>query len=153
MLALAVIFKVVLAFLTAGLLSGAMLGNIPSGFVLRVPPCEHPRVFGMVMHSVFSHAVFILKHTLVATTPTKLVVFVVSGVFVNSGAILVRYTSFLSPFTRLLKLSNVVLLTFVLNFPTGRVMVPVVVVTCAKTSILASKLSLRDVRSLFVTGN
>lgn len=74
LLALIVMFDMLLAFISSHVLSGALLHKMPSSFALRVPPCEGPRILGIVIHSVFSEALFILKETTTITTPTNVVV-------------------------------------------------------------------------------
>lgn len=56
----------------------------------------------------------------------------------DSISLLGCYASFLSPFNEFVKISNIVVVTFVLKFPTGRAIVPVVVVSCVTDNALIS---------------
>ena len=119
--------SVLMTFCISKLLSRTLLKGVPSSFVLELPPYRPPRVFKVIVRSIFDRTLFVLGRAVSVAAPAGLLIYILANVSVGDSSLLAHCADFLDPFAKCLGLDGVLLMAFILGFPANEIVIPIAV--------------------------
>ena len=145
-----IIFSVGMTFAVTGLLSTTLLKGTPSSFTLELPPYRRPQIGKVIVRSIFDRTLFVLGRAAAVAAPAGLVIWLMANVNVNGASLLSHCAGFLDPFARLLGLDGVILMAFILGFPTNEIVIPIIIMAYTAQGSLTELDSTLQLRQLFI---
>ena len=120
-----ILVSIFATLLISKLLSKTLLKGEGSAFVLELPPYRAPKVWSVIVRSVFDRTLFVLGRAVAVAAPAGLVIWILANVRVGNGSLLVGISSFLDPIGRLFAMDGAILLAFILALPAGEIFIPI----------------------------
>lgn len=150
LLLLAVLLGVGMTLLVTFLLSHTLLRGAPSSFTLELPPYRPPQIGKILVRSVFDRTLFVLGRAVSVAAPAGAVLWVLANVTAGDGTLLSVLSAALDPVGRVLGLDGVILLAFLLGFPAGEIVVPIILMAYLSETALQDVGTYAAMREVFL---
>ena len=149
-LVLVILLGIGLTFLLTNLLSRTILQGEASSFALELPAYRRPRLFSVIVRSVFDRTLFVLGRAVVVAVPCGLLIWLLANLPWGDSSLLMQLAGWLEPLGRLFGLDGVILLAFILGLPANEIVMPIMVMCYLQTGSLTEMADLTELRQLFV---
>ncbi|MEG1943472.1 MAG: nucleoside recognition domain-containing protein, partial [Angelakisella sp.] len=150
MLAGVVLLGILTTFAVSALLSRTLLRGVPSSFTLELPPYRKPRVWQVIVRSIFDRTLFVLGRAVVVAAPAGLLIWTMANVTVGDSSLLVHCSAFLEPLGKLMGMDGVILLAFVLGFPANEIVIPIIIMAYTASGSIMELDNLAALHTLLV---
>ena len=107
-------------------LAHTILRGLPSSFALELPPYRRPRVFQVIVRSIFDRTLFVLGRAASIAAPAGASIWLCAHVQLGNRNILALLTGWLEPLGRMLGLDGAIVLAFLLGLPANELVLPIV---------------------------
>ena len=121
-----VLLAVLMTMLVSKCLSMTVLKGEASAFVLELPPFRKPQIGQVILRSVLDRTLFVLGRAVAVAAPAGLILWILSAVSLGNATLLQWLAGILNPLGRLLGMSGVILLGFLLGTPANEIVLPVI---------------------------
>ncbi len=148
-LTLVILLGIGMTFLCSKILSCTVLKGIPSSFALELPPYRKPQLGKIIVRSIFDRTLFVLSRAISVAAPAGLIIWLLANITVGNTSILQICSEFLDPFTSLLGLDGVILMSFILGFPANELVFPLIIMMYLAEGSLTEFNSLAETKQLF----
>ncbi len=145
-----IIFSILFTFLITKILSLTILKGEKSSFTLELPPYRMPKIGSVIIHSVITRALFILKRAVYISASAGLVIWFMANVKIDGDSLLLVTSNFLDPAAALIGLDGVIVLAFILGLPANEIVIPLIIVGYMGAGQLIEPSSLGNLKSLFI---
>ena len=145
------LLSVVMTWLSAKLLSGTVLRGQPTSFSLELPPYRAPQVGRVLVRSLLDRTLFVLGRAMSVAAPAGALLWVVSHVQWHGETLLHRAAELLESTGQLMGLDGMILLAFLLAFPAGELLLPVLLMGYMAVGTLVEYESLAQLRQILVS--
>ena len=145
-----IVFAVLLSLAVSKLLSLTLLKGEKSAVTLELPPYRKPKIFSLIVRSIFDKTLKLLKRAVVVSIPAGLVLYLLANITIGDVSILTHLTEFLDPFARLMGLDGVILLAFILGFPANEIVVPIIIMSYMKMGYMIELEELAELKALLI---
>lgn len=145
-----VVFSIVATLGVTRLLSATLLKGVPSAFTLELPPFRKPQVGKVILRSVLDRTLFVLGRAVAVAAPAGAVIWVLANVTVGETTLLSHFSAFLDPFAKGMGMDGVILTAFILGFPAGEIVLPLMLMGYASSGVLQEAASLEAMRTVLV---
>lgn len=149
-LILLLVFSVFITFSVSFILSKTLLRGMSSSFVLELPPYRRPQIGKVLIRSLFDRTLIILWRAITVAAPFGLILWIFANVRIGDAPILLHLAEFLDPFGRLIGLSGVILVGFLLGFPANEIVLPIILMCYLSGSGLSEYESLSSLKTILV---
>ena len=144
-----VVFSIVATFGVTRLLSATLLRGVPSAFTLELPPFRKPQVGKVILRSVLDRTLFVLGRAVAVAAPAGAVIWLLANVTVGETTLLSHISAFLDPFARWMGMDGVILTAFILGFPAGEIVLPLMLMGYASGGTLQEAASWEAMGAIF----
>lgn len=127
-----------MTWLCARILSSTLLRGKASSFSLELPPYRMPRVGQVLVRSLLDRTLFVLGRAMSVALPAGAVLWVMTHVCWDGGTLLSRMAGALEGAGWLLGVDGMILLAFLLAFPAGELVLPVLLMGYLSSGTLVS---------------
>ena len=131
-----ILLGVLATLLSSLLLSKTVLKGIPSSFTLELPPYRRPQIGKVIVRSIFDRTLFVLGRAVCVAAPAGLIIWITGNLFIDGQSLLSHMSSFLDPFGRFLGMDGMILVGFILGFPSNEIVVPIILMGYLQTGTL-----------------
>ena len=131
-----VLLGIFMTLLISKLLSKTILKGFPSSFVLELPPYRKPQFGKVFIRSVLDRTIFVLGRAISVATPTGLIIWLFSNIYIGDLNILTYVANFLNPFANLLGLDGYILTAFILGLPANEIVLPIILMSYMQKGVL-----------------
>ena len=145
-----IIFSILFTFLITKILSLTILKGEKSSFTLELPPYRMPKIGSVIIHSVITRALFILKRAVYISASAGLIIWFMANVKIDGDSLLLVTSNFLDPAAALIGLDGVIVLAFILGLPANEIVIPLIIVGYMDAGQLIEPSSLGNLKSLFI---
>ncbi len=145
-----VILGVFMTFFVSRLLSKTVLKGKPSAFAMELPPYRKPRIWRVIVSSVFDRTIFVLGRALAFAAPAGLVIWLFANVYIGDISVLKYCADFLDGFAYYLGLDGVILLAFILGLPANEIVVPIILMAYLSQGTLVQYENLNSLKTILV---
>ncbi len=145
-----VLFGVFMTFFVSWLLSKTVLKGKPSAFAMELPPYRMPRIWRVIVNSVFDRTIFVLGRALAFAAPAGLVIWLFANVYIGDISVLKYCADFLDGFAYYLGLDGVILLAFILGLPANEIVVPIILMAYLSQGTLVQYENLNSLKTILV---
>ena len=142
---------IAVSFGVSKLLSMTLLKGVPSSFALELPPYRRPRVFSVLIHSVFDRTLFVLGRAAAVAAPAGAVIWLMANVQAGDHSVLSILCQWLDPLGRLLGMDGVILTAFLLGMPANEIVIPLMIMAYMAQGNLTELNDLSAIHDLFVS--
>ena len=149
-LTLLILLGAAATFLSNRLLTATLLRGETSAFTLELPPYRAPQLGKVLLRSVLDRTLFVLSRAVTVAAPAGLALWLLANLAPGGVSLLARLAAFLEPAGRLLGLSGMILLAFLLGLPANEIVLPIVLMGCVSGSALAAPGELGTLRALLL---
>lgn len=148
---LVIVLGVFMTLLVSKILSKTILKGMPSSFTLELPPYRKPKVLEVIVRSIFDKTIFVLGRAISIAAPTGLVIWLFANIQINDISILTYVANFFDPFGKLLGLDGYIITAFILGLPANEIVLPIILMSYAKTSTLLHLENLADISQILLS--
>ena len=150
---LALILVSIIATLGASkLLSHTFLRGEPSAYTLELPPYRTPKVWQVIVRSVFDRTLFVLGRAVLIAAPAGLVLWLLANITVGDSSLLVVISDSLNRVGAFFGMDGAILLGFILALPANEIAIPIMLMIYTRGGALVEYASLSELR-LLLTSN
>lgn len=125
-----------MTLLASKFLSKTVLKNMPSTFILELPPYRKPQFSKVLVRSILDRTIFVLGRAVSVAVPTGLVIWIFSNVCIGNISILSYVATFLDPFAKLMGLDGYILTAFLLGLPANEIVLPIILMSYLQKGVL-----------------
>ena len=134
----AVCIGVFLTFAASWLLSVTLLRGVPSAFTLELPPYRAPEPGKILVRSLLDRTLFVLGRAVAVAAPAGLIIWILANITLGGESLLSHASGAMEPIARILGLDGVILISFILGFPTNEIVLPIAVTVYMNASGVTS---------------
>lgn len=145
-----ILFGVFMTFAVSALLSKTILKGEASAFTLELPPYRKPKIWDIIVRSIFDRTLFVLGRAIAISAPAGLVIWILANISVGNITLLAHCSNFLNPFAQALGMDGTILLAFILGFPANEIVIPIIIMSYMATGSIIKLDSLTELRQLLV---
>ena len=132
------------------LLSRTVLRGVPSSFTLELPPWRRPQAGKIILRSLADRTLFVLTRAAAAAAPAGLLIWLLGNCAPDGLPLLSRLAAFLDPAGRFLGMDGMILTGFLLGFPAGEIVLPIIVMGYLQDGALAEIAGAAPLAELFL---
>lgn len=147
---LVIVLGVFMTLLVSKILSKTILKGVPSSFTLELPPYRKPKILEVIIRSIFDKTIFVLGRAISIAAPAGLVIWLFANIQINDISILTYVANFFDPFGKLLGLDGYIITAFILGLPANEIVLPIILMSYAKTSTLLHLENLADISQILI---
>lgn len=147
---LVIVLGVFMTLIVSKILSKTILKGLPSSFTLELPPYRKPKILEVIVMSIFDKTVFVLGRAISIVAPAGLVIWLFANIQINDISILTYVANFFDPFGKLLGLDGYIITAFILGLPANEIVLPIILMSYAKTSTLLHLENLADISQILI---
>ena len=122
-----VIFAIIMSFLISFILSKTILKGYPGFFVLELPEYKKVKISKVLKNSIVYKSLSILKKAILVSIPAGLIIWILTNIYVNDSSLFVILSNILAPFSELIGLDGIILLSFLLALPANEIVLPIII--------------------------
>lgn len=137
LLALLVLLAVGVTLGTSWVLGHVLAGDVPSSYVLEIPPFRRPQIGKVLVRSMLDRTLYVLGRAVAVAAPCGLLIWILANVRVDGASLLAICTDALHPFASLFGLDGAILLAFLLGSPANEIVLPIVFMICQGNAVLS----------------
>lgn len=126
MLTMVILLGVGMTCLASSLLSKTVLRDEKSQFILELPPYRKPRIWQVLVRSMWDRIAFVLGRALVVAAPAGALLWILQNIQIGQQSLLLWTAERLESTGQFLGLNGVILLAFILAFPANELFLPLV---------------------------
>ena len=150
-LTLFILFGILITFIVSKIFSKTILKGESSSFVLELPPYRRPQVIKVIIRSIFDRTLFVLKRAVLVSIPAGLIIWLFANINIDGNSLLKICTNFLDPFGHLIGMDGVILMAFLLGFPTNEIVVPIMIMGYMSLGFITDISNTLELKKLFVS--
>ncbi len=113
-------------FLSTRILSHTILRGQDSQFILELPPYRKPRIWQVLVRSVWDRMAFVLGRAVLVAAPAGAVLWLLQNLQIGTQPAMLWLASGLDGLGRFFGMDGVILLAFILAFPANELFLPLV---------------------------
>lgn len=145
-----VIIGVIVTFIVSGVLSRTLLKGEASTFTLELPPYRRPNILRVLYTSFIDRTIFVLYRAVVMAIPAGALIWLLSNITVSGQSLTAWISGALNPFGNLFGLDGVIILAFIIAIPANEIVVPVILMAYAGSSMMFELDSMSELHALLV---
>lgn len=145
-----VVLSVVVTFAASWLLHKTVLRGTPTSFVLELPPFRKPKVGEVLVRSFLDRTFFVLKRAVLVAAPAGFVLWCVSNIAVGDTTLMLWLAGILEPMGRIMGMSGVVLLAFILGFPANELILPIILMILGGGTVISGEVGHDAARTILM---
>lgn len=164
--ALMLLGSVYMAMGISWLLSRTLLKGLPSAFILEMPPYRKLSIRYAALRSLLNRTLVMVERAVKAAVPAGILIWFLANVTYTgpdngffsllqtdsaAPSLLTSFTGLLDPAARVLGMDGVILAAFILGFPAGELVLPILVMAYLQCGTLASMNSGASMYRLFIS--
>lgn len=134
-----------MTLLASKFLSKTVLKNMPSTFILELPPYRKPQFSKVLVRSILDRTIFVLGRAVSVAAPTGLVIWIFSNICIGNISILSYVANFLDPFAKLMGLDGYILTAFILGLPANEIVLPIILMCYMQAGSLVDMSSISSI--------
>lgn len=123
-LAVCVILAISVTLLISLLLGSTLLRGESSSFILELPPYRVPKVWQVIVRSIFDRTLHVLSRAVLVAAPAGLIIYILANVKLGGSNLTTLICSFLDPLGRFMGMDGSVITAFMLSFPANELVLP-----------------------------
>ncbi len=150
-LTLVIMFGVIMTFIVSKILSKTILKGMPSSFALELPPYRKPKIFKVIVSSMYEKTLKILLRAISVAAPAGLIIWLFSNININNINILSHLSNFLDPFAKSIGLDGVILIAFILGFPANEIVIPIILMGYLGSNTMTDFNNLIELKDILVS--
>ena len=136
--------------LMSKILSSTILKGIPSSFTLELPPFRVPKIWKLIVRSIFDRTLYVLGRAIVVAAPAGLIIWLFANINISDSSLLSHCTTFLDPFAKFFGLDGTILMAFILGFPANEIVIPLIIMSYCATNGLNEYNNLNELKNILV---
>ena len=133
-LCLFILFSISISFLISFILSKTILKGYPGFFVLELPEYKKVKLSKILKNSIIYKSLSILKKAIIVSIPAGLLIWLLTNTYIGNNSIFIVLAKILNPFSKLIGLDGIILLSFLLALPANEIVLPIIVMGYLKAS-------------------
>lgn len=145
-----IIIGVIMTLIVSKILSKTILKGIPSNFILELPPYRKPQIGTVLIRSLVDRTLFVLGRAITVAAPAGIVIWLFANISIGDSTLLSFCSEFLNPFANVIGLDGYILMAFILGFPANEIVMPIIIMSYARTSRISDLDSLLALKNLLV---
>lgn len=123
-LAVCVILGIAVTLLISLLLGSTLLRGERSSFILELPPYRVPKVWQVIVRSIFDRTLHVLSRAILVAAPAGLIIYILANVKIGGSNLTTLICSFLDPLGRFMGMDGSIITAFILSFPANELVLP-----------------------------
>lgn len=143
-----ILVSIFATFAMSKLLSHTVLRGEVSSFTLELPPYRTPKVWQVIVRSVFDRTLFVLGRAVAVAAPAGLVLWALANLRVGDMSLLFWLSTLLDPVGRFFGMDGVILLAFLLALPANEIAIPIMLMAYTASGSLTDYSSLTELRGI-----
>lgn len=145
-----ILFSILISMLMSKILSSTILKGIPSSFTLELPPFRVPKIWKLIVRSIFDRTLYVLGRAIVVAAPAGLIIWLFANINISDSSLLSHCTTFLDPFAKFFGLDGTILMAFILGFPANEIVIPLIIMSYCATNGLNEYNNLNELKNILV---
>lgn len=150
-LTLVIMLGITMTFIVSEILSKTILKGIPSSFALELPPYRKPRIFKVIINSIYEKTLKILLRAISVAAPAGLIIWLFSNIDINEISILTYLSNFLDSFAKSIGLDGIILLAFILGFPANEIVIPIILMGYLGSNTMTDFNNLIELKNILIS--
>lgn len=146
-----IMLGIIMTFIVSKILSKTILKGMPSSFALELPPYRKPKIFKVIISSIYEKTLKILLRAISVAAPAGLIIWLFSNIGINGISILTHLSNFLDPFAKSIGLDGVILLAFILGFPANEIVIPIVLMGYLGSNTMTDFNNLIELKNILIS--
>ncbi len=123
-LAVCVILGIAVTLLISLLLGSTLLRGECSSFILELPPYRVPKIWQVIVRSIFDRTLHVLSRAILVAAPAGLIIYILANVKIGGSNLTTLICSFLDPLGRFMGMDGSIITAFILSFPANELVLP-----------------------------
>ena len=136
LLALLVLFAVGVTLGASWLLGHTLPGDVPSSYILEIPPFRRPQLGKVLVRSLLDRTLFVLGRAVLVAAPCGLLIWLLANGSIGGHTLLWHCTRILNPIAAPFGMDGTILLAFLLGSPANEIVLPIVFMTVSGGTVL-----------------
>lgn len=146
-----ILVSIIATFGASKLLSRTFLRGEPSAFTLELPPYRTPKVWQVIVRSVFDRTLFVLGRAVAIAAPAGLVLWLLANIAVGDTTLLVAVSDSLNGVGAFFGMDGAILLGFILALPANEIAIPIMLMIYTRGGALVEYASLSELHHLLTS--
>lgn len=127
-----IIIGVLITLITSKLLSKTLLKEVPSHFILELPPYRKPQILKTLVRSLLDRTLFVLGRAVSISAPAGIIIWFFANVYIGDLSILTICSNFFEPFAKLIGVDGYIVVAFLLGLPANEIVMPILIMSYLK---------------------
>lgn len=123
-LAVCVVLGIAVTLLISLLLGSTLLRGERSTFILELPPYRVPKVWQVIVRSIFDRTLHVLSRAVLVAAPAGLMIYILANVKIGGSNLTTLICTFLDPLGRFMGMDGSIITAFILSFPANELVLP-----------------------------
>lgn len=145
-----VLIGVIVTLVVSAILSRTVLKGEASSFALELPPYRRPSILRVFYTSLIDRTMFVLYRAVVMAIPAGGIIWLLSNITVADRTLTAWISGYLDPFGSLFGLDGVIILAYIIAIPANEIVVPVILMAYAGSSVMFELDSMTELHALLV---
>lgn len=147
-ISLAIIFSVAVTLLVSKILSITILRGRKSFFILELPPYRKPKIFHVIIRSLFDKTLFVLWRSIIVAAPAGIFIWLVANLNIGHVSIIRMLINLFEPVGKIMGLDGTILMAFLLGMPANEIVFPLMIMAYTNSSTLMPIESFNNINSI-----
>lgn len=143
-----ILVGVLITLISSKLLSKTLLKEVPSHFILELPPYRKPQILKTLVRSLLDRTLFVLGRAVSISAPAGIIIWLFANVYIGDLSILTICSNFFEPFAKLIGVDGYIVVAFLLGLPANEIVMPILIMSYLKQKTMVNIdgfLGLKDV--------
>ena len=143
-----ILVGVLITLISSKLLSKTLLKEVPSHFILELPPYRKPQILKTLIRSLLDRTLFVLGRAVSISAPAGIIIWLFANVYIGDLSILTICSNFFEPFSKLIGVDGYIVVAFLLGIPANEIVMPILIMSYLKQKTMVDVdgfLGLKDV--------
>lgn len=143
-----ILVGVLITLISSKLLSKTLLKEVPSHFILELPPYRKPQILKTLVRSLLDRTLFVLGRAVSISAPAGIIIWLFANVYIGDLSILTICSNFFEPFAKLIGVDGYIVVAFLLGLPANEIVMPILIMSYLKQKTMVDIdgfLGLKDV--------
>ncbi|MBR5782772.1 MAG: ferrous iron transporter B [Clostridia bacterium] len=134
-----ILLGIAATFLSCRLLSRTVFKGESSPLTLELPPYRRPAVGQILVRSIIDRTLFVLGRAVCVAAPAGVVIWCLSNISIGGGLLMDSICQWLTPVGVLLGMDGVILTAFILGWPAGEIVLPLMLMGYTGAGVLQAE--------------
>ena len=127
-----ILVGVLITLISSKLLSKTLLKEVPSHFILELPPYRKPQILKTLVRSLLDRTLFVLGRAVSISAPAGIIIWLFANVYIGDLSILTICSNFFEPFAKLIGVDGYIVVAFLLGLPANEIVMPILIMSYLK---------------------